>query len=386
METMTNNVSTIHGWAKAAKALRCSPTGLRRLVAAGPLEIPKDDNGVCQFAPAVLAQLRDALDHGWPDPPGELVEFPAPSAAEPARVTATPTAPEPAASPLAQAPASAPASTPQAQARVPAWDPGALAAEAFRLLDGGSGPIELVEIMEIVPAEAMELYEAWKAAKVADTEAEMLRDAFGLLDKLDRLHLTFADVWEAWRRVHAAEELYESEGFTGDAALALLRIVRERGLDFEQAAEALRALPDLEEQERQANQARAAAFEAQRRVQEARQQLGQAQVELRALAPYVGSLRVAEAVEAALAGKGGALADLRDALAQAPAAGVADHLLADMDPELEAKARRKLAALVATELADTVMLQSDHEAALRQARQQSGLMDILVMKELLADL
>jgi tetratricopeptide (TPR) repeat protein len=386
METMTNNVSTIHGWAKAAKAPRCSPTGLRRLVAAGPLVIPKDDNGIGQFSPSIMTTLREALDHGWPDPPGELVEFPVPSAAEPARVTATPAAPEPAASPPTPAPASAPAPADQAQARVFVRHAGADAAMAFRLLDGGSGPIELVEIMEIVPAEAMELYEAWKAAKIADTEAEELLEALDLLRRLRKAEWTCADLLEAWARVHAAEELYEAEDFTGDAALELLRIVRDRGLDFEQAAEALRALPDLEEQERLAHQARAAAFEAQRRVQEARQELGQAQVELRALASYVGSLRVAEAVEAALAGKSGALADLRDALAQAPAAGVADHLLAQMDPELEVMARRKLAALVATELADTVMLRSDHEAALAQARQQSGLMDMFVMKELMADM
>ena len=274
----------------------------------------------------------------------------------------------------------------QAQARVPAWDPGAQAAEAFRVFDSGAGPTELVIVYEVEPTVAMELHEAWKAAKVADTEAKELGEALDLLRRLRKAEWTCADLQEAWSRVQAAEELYEDEGYTGDAALALLRLVRKREMDFDEAAEALRALPDLEEQQRQANQARAAAFEAQRRVQEARQQLGQAQVELRALAHYVGSLRVAEAVEAALAGKGGALADLRDALAQAPAAGVADHLLADMDPELEAKARRKLAALVATELADTVMLQSDHEAALAQARQQSGLMDMFVMKELMADL
>ena len=369
METMTNNVSTIHGWAKAAKALGCSPTGLRRLVAAGPLEIPKDDKGIGQFSPSIMATLREALAHGWPDPPG--AQAGETSSGGENRASA-PQAPPPVAAIEAPVPASASAPAPadQAQARVPRWDPGAQAAEAFRVFDSGAGPTELVIVYEVEPTVAMELHEAWKTAKAADREADQLREALDTLRHLEKHDWTCADVLEAWSRVRAAEELYEDQDFTGDAALALLRIVRDRGWRFDEAVEALRALPTLEEQERQAHHAQAVTAGAQRA-------LGQAQAELRALAPLVGWLRLAEALAALVAGEGGAALAVRDALARVPSVAVADQALDQVDPDHETDARRMLAVWAVAQLPELVVPRAEHEAALRRARHDRSMEDVL---------
>ena len=81
----------------------------------------------------------------------------------------------------------------QAQARVPAWDPGAQAAEAFRVFDSGAGPTELVIVYEVEPTVAMELHEAWKTAKAADREADQLREALDTLRHLEKHDWTCAD-------------------------------------------------------------------------------------------------------------------------------------------------------------------------------------------------
>lgn len=223
----------IFGWASAARALGCPPSRLRRLVADGPLEVPKDERGVCQFGPAEIQALRVALANGWTAPTATQAGAEVPRVAEPRPADVAP----------AVRPQPAPVRPPTAPS---APSSGVLAARAFRLLDEGVGPSGLVKALEITPAAAMDLFEAWKEATAADQDAEDLRAA---LDLLRRGGWTCADLVEAFRQVRDAEELYEDAGFTGEAALALLRAVRGRGWKFAEALEALDALPNLEEQE-----------------------------------------------------------------------------------------------------------------------------------------
>ena len=349
----------ISGWSGAAKALGCSPSKLRRLVADGPLDVPKDAKGVRQFAPAVVAQLRDALEHGWPNTPGAQATAAAQTEAEPHALASV------------QAQASA------AQAPAAARTPGALAAQAFRMLGDGARSTELVKELEIPPADAMALFAAWREGKVADIGAEELRATLDLHRDLEEWGWNCENVVQAYQAVHEATELFDDAGFTSDAALALLRVIQGRGVDFAEAREALEQLPSLEEQEQLARQAQAIAAGAQHRAQEARQELGQARADLRVLVPCLGWLRLGAALAALVKGRGGAVADLRRALALLPAEGVADQVLAQVDPAHEAEARRMLAAWAVVELPELVVLRAEHEAELQQARQSRSMDDML---------
>jgi hypothetical protein len=367
---MSDNL-TIAGWASAARALGCSPSKLRRLVVAGPLDVPKDEGGVSQFSPAEIEALREALAHGWADPPVAQADVEEPIVADP---ETEPAAMAPASAPPAARPQPAPASPPAAP---PAASGGALAARAFRLLDEGAGPSGLVMRLEIPPAEAMTLFEEWKGAKVADQEAADLSDALDLLRALKEWGWRFDDLVEAYRQVKDAEEQYENEGFTGDAALELLRAVHRRGMAFPEALAALRALPDLEERERRAGAAEAVAIGAQRRVQEAQRALAQVQGQLRVFAPAVGWLRLAQALAALVAGEGGAAVALRDALAALPAGAPPAGLLQSVDPAAEAEARRVLAAWAISVLHDLAVARAECDAAVQAARRSRSMGDVL---------
>jgi len=343
--------SNISGWASAAKALACSPSKLRRLVADGPLVVPKDAKGVCQFTPAIIAQLRDALEHGWPDQPGAQADAAAPMDKRPTMAT--------------------PAGETAIAAHVPARTPGAMAAWAFQLLDDGAAPTELVKTLEIPPADAMQLYDAWKAAKIADQDAAELRAVLELRQDLKVWGWTCADVVQAYQAVHEAGELYGDAGFTSDAAMALLRVVRDRGWSFTEAMEALRAQPGLEEQER-----RVAAAEAE--AQGAQQALERIQGVLQELLPYLGWLRLSRALAALVEGGADAVAELRSALAVVPPGNTADQMMVNVKPEDEALARRLLAAWATVELRDLVVLRSEHEG------RRLSFEDVMVMKMLQA--
>jgi len=347
-----NKKDSVSGWKRAARVAGCSASQVRRLVQAGRLPVEKDERGVHHFVRADLEALRGDKE-----------------AEEPTMKPRSKTKPmEP------EEPASAPVTPVPAPARVPAA--GALAAKAFRLLDGGSGPADLVVAMEIEPAKATELFEDWKGARIAGQQADLLRDAIDLVQHLKAAGWTCSQVMAAWGKVLEASELYQEEGFTTDDALALLRIVRERELDFEEATNALHHLPALEQQQALARAAEARVGRAEARAQEARGTLDQLQAEIAGLWPHAQWLRLSKAL--AMLIRDGGVQELRDALALTPFADstMADQMLAHVPLEDEGEARRQLAVWAASELSDLVMLRSEHIAEVERVRQERRMEDV----------
>ena len=344
------NSDNIKGWKRAAQVAGCSASQVRRLVQAGKLRAEKDGRGVHHFERADLEALR--VDRDAEGPTGK-----------PASKTGPVEPEEPAPAPALPAPPTAPAA-------------GALAAEAFRLLDGGSGPADLVAAMEIEPAQAMSYFESWKTARAAGLEANLLRDASALLLQLQAVGWTCGDVLAAYAQVVAAREMYADAGFTSEDALSLLRLVRTRKMEFGEAVEALRHLPTIEEQELLTSRIKADARFAEQQTLAAQEALGRLQAETMALWPYAGWLRLAGALARLVEGGGDAVAQLRSALAVTPEEAVADELLLHADPADEATARQQLATWAARELPGLLILRDDHKDALARAENQRRWTDV----------
>jgi len=349
MTAICNGNETVAGWAAAAQVLGCSPTQVRRLVKAGQLQVQKDDRGVNQFS---LAELEAQRDSGAST---RTAKERKPAMADQA---------EPTASATATAPASAPA----------APTTGAVAAAAFHHLDAGAGPVELVKELEVEPAVALKLYDDWKAAKVAGQHGARLLEAVKLAGYLRRIGWSAEEVVRAWGCVQEAQELLqEGTGFTGPEALDLLRTVRERGLGFREATEALAGLPELEEQAQLARQAEDDAAHAEQRSRDAHATLERLQAEIVELWPRLGWLRLAGALAALAEGDDVALGKLRAALALLPPRDALDQLLLHGAPEHEAEAAAlQQAALWVGSVLPGVILRSEHEAALAEARREGA--------------
>ena len=327
--------TTVKGWNKAAAFANTGVATLRKLVKEGELSAEKVD-GVWSFAKTDLLALAEG-------------ESPAP-------VRLVPEEP----GPEQQATSSGPT----------------LAARAFRHFAEGGGVAELVIEMGVEPEAAHQLYREWTKAVTAGEKAEGVRRYIDLRSRMDADGLTYDDLAEA---LDAIDVVRLGSAWTGPDAAALLQAAADRFPTPEAALAALQAADTAEEAEARAQAAEERLEAAQHAAVAAAAGATRMRERIAGLTPYLGWLRLAEALAEAAQPDGGTAA-LREALLQVPldCRTALDALAEVAAPGSEEEAKAALAAWAATELPDHLVLRSEHEAGLQRARRDRKLRDVVV--------
>ena len=245
---------------------------------------------------------------------------------------------------------------------------GPLAAAGFTLLDEGASIGDLVKELEITPAEALDLETQWATCQIRSAKTNMLREVLALNEELIEAGWSCGQVRTAYAEVTQRRELLEGTGWTDEAALDLLRIAADRFATFEDAAEALDALPGVEDLQDQARFAQDAAARAHAELRQARQQL-------KGYAPFL-ALGATAAAFSEFVRSGGenasALLRATDAL-PGDLYNTAEILADRIGPEAAASARKELAGWVVEKLDGLLVLRSNHEQAVNAARERDRL-------------
>lgn len=241
---------------------------------------------------------------------------------------------------------------------------GPMASTGFRLLDDGASVGDLVMSLEITPAEALALESRWAACRLRSGKADKLLEVLALNEELIEAGWSCGQVRTAFAQVARGRELLAGTGWTGDAALELLRTASERFATFEDAGEALEALLGVEDLQEQAEAAQEVCATARAHLLRLRQ-------ELAGYGPFL-ALGGAAAAFAEFVRSGGEGASALRKVTEALPQDLLDTWETISDragPEVAASARVELAETAAQELGDLLMLRSEHTTAVRAARE-----------------